>query len=89
MALSKNDVRILARQNDLLTPTKTNPHLVFQDGDIAWWFDRDLSAAQLNIQFQARRAVLQEADRKNEYIPEQGDLSFKAEQLIKEQTNFK
>ncbi|MCD4652517.1 hypothetical protein K8T06_01115 [bacterium] len=80
--LTKDQIKELAREIGLLTETKTNPHLSFLDGDIAYWTEQGLSFTRLRLEFTARKAVLVAADRAKVIIDDQGKLSWASQQII-------
>jgi hypothetical protein len=83
----KKMIENFARINDLFTPTKINPHLVFQDGDISNWTSSDLSLEEILMHLKIRKDILNEADETGKRINSQGDLSFLVEEKIKQLIN--
>jgi hypothetical protein len=73
--LSKIQIRKLAEDQRLFNDWRENPVLQFQDGDISYWYEQNLPAWKIQLQFLARRAVLEVAEKENATIPSQGDLS--------------
>ena len=80
--LSKGDVRRLATTFGLLTEMRTNPHLGFLDGDIAYWEEQNRSEDRLTLEFAARRIILDAADKQRLVIGDQGKLSWAAQQIM-------
>lgn len=81
-ALSAERVKALAGEFALTEETGTNPSLVFSDKDIAYWRDRRLDEGRLELEFAARRLILEAADRQHVKIPNKETLSKAAQQLI-------
>lgn len=75
-------IKALAREIGLLDETRTNPHLSFLDGDIAYWYEQGLSLDHLTLQFVARKTVLDAADRDQVIIDDQGKLSWASQQIM-------
>jgi hypothetical protein len=78
-------VRSLAKNMGLLSETEVNPHLRFLGGDIAYWTEQveaGLSLKRLRLEFAARKAVLDAADRADVIIDDQGKLSFASQKII-------
>lgn len=80
--LTKGDIKELAREFGLLEETEINPHLSFLAGDIAYWYEQELSEARLRLEFAARKAVLEAADRQRIVIGDQGKLSWSSQQIM-------
>lgn len=80
--LSKQQIKELAQKIGLLQESKTNPHLSFLDGDIAYWSEQGLSLTQLRLQFLARKAVLDAAERAKVRIADQGKLSLASQEIM-------
>jgi hypothetical protein len=80
--LSKDQIKQLAKDVGLLTETKTNPHLSFLDGDIAYWEEQKLSLTRLRLEFAARKAVLDAADKAKVIIDDQGKLSWASQKIM-------
>jgi tetratricopeptide (TPR) repeat protein len=81
-ALSAERVKALAGKFGLTERTETNPSLVFVDKDIIYWRDRRLDEGRLELEFAARRLILEAADRQRVKIPDKETLSKAAQQLI-------
>lgn len=79
--LNRDKIRELAKKHKLLALTDVNPHLRFKDGDISYWAEQNLAAWELELEFLARRLVLEVADRDEAVVPTQGDLSHWATKL--------
>ncbi|MCU7934678.1 MAG: hypothetical protein KZQ99_07335 [Candidatus Thiodiazotropha sp. (ex Dulcina madagascariensis)] len=79
--LSKNEIRKLANFYELTKSWKSNPHLKMKDGDIAYWFEQGLSENEIKLEFESRRIVLERADKSNQVIDTQGDLSYLAQKI--------
>ena len=73
--LTKIQIRDVAQKNRLFTVWEVNPGLRFQDGDISYWYEQKLPAWDLELQFLARRIVIERAEEAKGRIPSQGDLS--------------
>ena len=73
--LTKPEIKKLAAKHRLFTEWKVNPGLHFQDGDVSYWFEQELSASNVELQLLARRIVIEQAETANATIPSQGDLS--------------
>lgn len=73
--LNKSEIRELADKHRLLDEWKVNPQLKFMDGDISLFYNESLSARNVELQFMARRIVLEKAEEEGTTIPSQGDLS--------------
>jgi hypothetical protein len=80
--VSKQQIKELAEQIGLLQESETNPHLSFLPGDIAYWFETGLSLKQLRLQFSARKAVIDAADRAKVRIADQGKLSWASQEIM-------
>jgi len=77
-----NEIKEIAEEYGLMDETKTNPHLSFLDGDIAYWYEQGLSLERLRIEFGARKIVLDAAEKNNVIIGDQGKLSWAAQQIM-------
>ena len=86
---TKSEIKKLAGEIGLLKEYETNPHLSFLDGDCAYWAEQGLSFKRLEIEFTARKIVLEAADKKGVIIPTQGDLSSAAQQIMGELLKYK
>jgi hypothetical protein len=51
-----------AKQCDLLDDWQHNPHLKFKGGDLSWWTEQKLPSWELQIEFLARKMILDEAE---------------------------
>jgi len=80
--LTKEEVRALAEAVGLLQETETNPHLAFLGGDIAYWSEQAISLDRLRMEFAARKAVLDAANRDKVIIDDQGKLSWAAQEIM-------
>jgi hypothetical protein len=81
---TRDQIKALAKEIGLLDETRTNPHLSFLDGDIAYWYEQGLNLDRLSLEFSARKAVLKAADRDGVIIDDQGKLSWAAGQIMAE-----
>lgn len=77
-------VRDLADKLGLLESRKVNPQLIFLSGYLSSWVESGLTLDELKMQFAARRAVLDAADRDDVKIKDQGTFSFVAGRVIAE-----
>ena len=73
----RNETEQIAKHCGMFTQWTVNTHLKFQDGDISY-FTGKFNAFELEIQFRARRLILDKADKINFRIDEPGDLSQKS-----------
>ncbi len=84
--LGRADVQALADEFLLTEKTAVNPHLRFDDGDIAFWYEQckkyKLDEQDLRREFAARRMVLEAADAAGVMIDLKGDLSHAAGQIM-------
>ena len=80
--LTKSEVRDLVKFYGLFTEWKINPHLRFLEGDVSFWFEQGLSELALKKQFEARRIILNRAEKSGVKYSTQGDLSHAAEQIL-------
>jgi|ERR1043165_406525 tetratricopeptide (TPR) repeat protein len=80
--VSKERVEELARQFGLTEKTGTNPDLVFLDRDINYWHDRKFDEGRLELEFAARKLILEAADKQHVKIASKELLSTAAQQLI-------
>lgn len=78
---TRAEVHELAGFYGLFTRWQVNPHLSFEAGDVSFWAEQGLGAAELEVEFESRRMVLERAERTGQFIPSQGDLSHHAEEL--------
>jgi len=82
VAMDTSVVRKIAVKIGLLNKTKVNPHLAFQPGDISYFAEMGLSIIDLEVEFRARKLLLERADAVNIKILQPGDLSEKAKPTI-------
>jgi len=80
--LSKDDVRLLAKEFGLLETPSVNPHLAFNENDISQWYKRQLDETTLKLEFAARKAVLEAADKQGVAIRDDAMLSQAASQVL-------
>jgi len=80
--LSEGEVKDLAERLRLFERTETNPHLTFKGGDISFWHRQKMREDDLTLEFQARRAILEAADKQGFVIRDQGVLSWAAQQVM-------
>ena len=73
--LSKSEIRKLAEKHRLMKEWEVNPVLKFKGGDIAFFYEENLSAWDVELQFISRRIVLERAEEEEATISSQGDLS--------------
>ena len=78
----QDEVKKLAEDFGLLKETRTNPHLSFLGGDIAFWHEQELSEDRLKLEFAARKIVLEAADKQGVVIDDQGKLSWAAQRIM-------
>ncbi len=76
------DVKSLVDYYQLNQRSKTNPHLVFGDHEIKYWSRASMDKQTLQLEFAARRIVLDAADKQNVKIRDQDMLSAAARQVI-------
>lgn len=81
-ALSAETVKAIAGEFGLTERTETNPNLVFGDKDIIYWRNQRLNEGRLELEFAARRLILEAADRQHVKISDKETLSKAAQQLI-------
>jgi len=79
---TKIQIKKMARKYGLLDESKYNPHLSLLGGDIAYWFEQGVSLNRLNLEFSARKTVLDVADREKFFISDQGILSYAAQSIM-------
>jgi hypothetical protein len=85
--LSKEELRVMAENCDLFKKWKINPQLTYLEGDISYWhkqYSQGLSPEEICLQFKARQKVLEKAEKERRRIEDQGDLSHRAEEFIRE-----
>jgi hypothetical protein len=80
--LTRLEVHDLANFYELTRKWPVNPQLQFDDGDISYWYQRGLSEQELRKHFEARRLILQSAEKSGRKIPTKSDLSALAEQIV-------
>lgn len=73
--LEKPKINDLAKEYGLFGTWSVNPHLRFRDGDISFFYEQDLTAWEVTLEFIARSAVLHAAESKQAKIASPGDLS--------------
>jgi hypothetical protein len=76
------NVKSLVHYYQLNQKPKMNPHLVFGDKEIEYWSGTNLDRQTLQLEFAARRIVLDAADKQNVAIRDQDMLSAAARQVI-------
>ena len=64
-----------------MQPMDVNPHLRFQDGDIAFFAEQSLAAWEIELEFLARKLVLEAADREDVVIQDPGELAHAASKV--------
>lgn len=79
--LNKSEVEKIIHEIGLQNESKINPHLKFEDGDISYFYEQNLTKLQLELEFRSRKMVLDMADEDNTFINEPGDLSQKAKSI--------
>jgi hypothetical protein len=72
---TEDRVNRLAENYGLYTAWRVNPHLRYSSGDTTYWAKQKRPAHELEMEFLARRCVLEAAERVQARIPNQGDLS--------------
>lgn len=77
----------IAEKLDISKIKGINSHLSMQDGDYAFWREQGLNFRNYLVEFAARRLILEAATLQKVYIPEQGDLSFSANQVKEKISN--
>jgi hypothetical protein len=85
----KDAVRALAESLGLCRQWAVNPHLTFEEGDILYYWERRQSRAKLEAEFRARRMVLERAEENEFVIPDQGELSAKAQPVVLRMLNLR
>nr|VFJ91537.1 MAG: hypothetical protein BECKH772B_GA0070898_1001832 [Candidatus Kentron sp. H]VFK03611.1 MAG: hypothetical protein BECKH772A_GA0070896_103393 [Candidatus Kentron sp. H]VFK06214.1 MAG: hypothetical protein BECKH772C_GA0070978_103343 [Candidatus Kentron sp. H] len=76
-----SDVKKEAERYGLMRPRIENPGLRFKTGDLAYWTEQGLQLWELQLEFYARKLVLDAADKHGAEIPTQGDLSHFAQRI--------
>ena len=79
--LSRDAIRQLAQEHDLFGPWRTNGHLCFNDGDIRWWSEQARDGWEIELEFLARKVLLQAAERDLLIIKDQGTLSYWSDRI--------
>lgn len=79
--LSRDEIRNLADFYELTKSWKFNPHLKFKDGDISYWHKQGLTENEIKLEFDSRRIVLEQAEKKHQTIDNQGNLSSLAQKI--------
>jgi tetratricopeptide (TPR) repeat protein len=80
--VTKAVIAKLAQEFGLLEKPKINPDLVFTNNDISYWSGQPLDAPELELQFAARRLVLDAADKQQRTIADKKILAEAAQKLI-------
>nr|VFK79509.1 MAG: hypothetical protein BECKSD772D_GA0070982_105220 [Candidatus Kentron sp. SD] len=75
------DVEREAERYGLMRRSIENPHLRFKTGDLSYWAEQGLQLWELQLEFYARKLVLDAADKHGAEIPTQGDLSHFAQRI--------
>lgn len=75
------DVEKEAERYGLMRRSIENPNLRFKTGDLAYWAEQGLQLWELQLEFYARKLVLDAADKYGAEIPTQGDLSHFAQRI--------
>jgi len=83
----RNETRRIATQCGMFNSWNVNSHLKFQDGDISY-FTGKFNAFELELQFRARRLLLEKADEKRIRLDEPGDLSQKSKRIEAQLTDI-
>jgi hypothetical protein len=79
--LSRDQIRELAIQHQLFAIHPVNPQLCFIEGDVTFWQKQRRAGWELELEFLARRLLLETADRAHIKIATQGILSYYSRQL--------
>ena len=80
--LGRSQIKEIARAFKLMERRETNGHLRYNDGDISFWYEQDVSPEELAQQFGARKVVLDAAEKGGVHIEDQGTLSWIATRVI-------
>jgi hypothetical protein len=80
--LTRTQIQDLAEKNRLFKEWEVNPVLQFQDGDISYWYEQGKAAWNLELQFLARRIIIERAEKAKGKIPSKGDLSAFSEPVF-------
>lgn len=81
-SLSFEEITSLANEYKLNNRKGVNEHLSFSIGDFNFWVNKNLSREDVKLQFDARKRILDNAEKENRKIETQGDLANEAEILI-------
>lgn len=84
---TKSEVRKLFRFFGLFDTWHKNPNIKYDEGDVSYWADENLSWEQLVVKFETRYRVLKEAESTGEKFESKGDVSWRAEELEAEEQN--
>lgn len=76
------EVEELARRFRLTEKPSRNPQLAFGKDEISYWQGQNLSTPELELEFEARRIILDAAERQNVHIRDQEMLSRAAREFI-------
>jgi hypothetical protein len=79
--LTRAEVQAMAEYYDLFRNWSVNPHLRLKTGDVSYWYEQRLPEKALQLEFESRRIVLEQAERSGRRIPTQGDLSALAQEI--------
>jgi hypothetical protein len=77
----KEVIQQMARDNRLFDAWETNPHLCFVEGDIVWWSEQKRPVCEVEMEFLARKLLLEAADKGKVKIKDHGTLSFWCERI--------
>ena len=80
--LSEEDIERLANNFGLLNEIRMNPGLRFQEGDISYWYEQGLSRTEYELEFLARKIVLEAAAENEVNIGDSGELSAAAQDIM-------
>ena len=75
-------IESLANDFGLMVKTKLNPHLVFKNDDISYWQKQKLDARSLELEFAARKLILESADKQQVKISDKEKLAEAVRQII-------
>jgi hypothetical protein len=73
--LDEQEVRELAVKHGLFNPRRVNPVLCYGDGDITYWTEQGRAAWKLELEFLARRLLLDAAERHEIILLSRGQLT--------------
>jgi hypothetical protein len=79
--LARDQVRELAMRHQLFAVHAMNPQLRFIEGDVTFWLHQRRAGWELELEFLARRLLMEAADRAQVKIATQGTLSYYARRL--------